>query len=47
MTATELKSCVFGFTDKYLTLPNSYDDEKMVKLAEFLMSDGDLVELIG
>lgn len=36
----------FGFTDKYLPLPNSYDDEKMVKLAEFLMSDGDLVELI-
>lgn len=36
----------FGFTDKYLPLPNSYDGEKMVKLAEFLMSDGDLVELI-
>lgn len=36
----------FGFTDKYLPLPNSNDDEKMVKLAEFLMSDGDLVGLI-
>lgn len=36
----------FGFTDKYLPLPNATDDEKMIKLAEFLMSDGDLVGLI-
>lgn len=36
----------FGFTDKYLQLPNSNDDEKMIKLAEFLMSEGDIMELI-
>lgn len=36
----------FGFTDEYLPLPNSNEDEKMIKLAEFLMSDGDLVGLI-
>lgn len=36
----------FGFTDKYLPLPNATDDDKMLKLAEYLMSDGDLVKLI-
>ncbi|HFU3820391.1 TPA: Rep family protein [Streptococcus suis] len=36
----------FGFTDSYLPLPSAMDEEKMLKLADYLMTDGDIVGLV-
>lgn len=36
----------FGFTDKYVPLPNATNGDSMTKLAEFLMTGGDVVSLV-
>lgn len=36
----------FGFTDKYVPLPNATNDDGMNKLAEFLLSNGNVVSLV-
>ena len=36
----------FGFTDKYVPLPNATNGDGMNKLAEFLLSNGNVVSLV-